>query len=76
MALAVPHTLSPSKVASFKGCALAFRFSVIDKLPEPLRSERAGLLAQGTLRILPGTHHLHMEQPAAVAAAIDDFLVS
>ena len=45
-------------------------------LPEPLRSERAGLLPQGTLRILPGTHHLHMEQPAAVAAAIGDFLMS
>ena len=35
MALAVPHTLSPSKVASFKDCALAFRFSNIDRLPEP-----------------------------------------
>ncbi|MGI9120333.1 MAG: RecB family exonuclease [Acidimicrobiales bacterium] len=35
MALAVPTSLSPSKVSSFKDCALAFRFSVIDKLPEP-----------------------------------------
>ncbi|MDP9021047.1 MAG: PD-(D/E)XK nuclease family protein, partial [Actinomycetota bacterium] len=35
MALAVPPTLSPSKVSSFKDCALAFRFSVIDRLPEP-----------------------------------------
>ncbi len=35
MALALPTTLSPSKVSSFKDCALAFRFSVIDKLPEP-----------------------------------------
>lgn len=35
MALAVPTTLSPSKVSSFKDCALAFRYSVIDKLPEP-----------------------------------------
>jgi pimeloyl-ACP methyl ester carboxylesterase len=24
--------------------------------------------------VLPGGHHLHMEQPAAVAAAIGDFL--
>jgi pimeloyl-ACP methyl ester carboxylesterase len=45
-------------------------------LPEPLRSERAGLLPQGRLRILPGTHHLHMEQPAAVAAAIGDFFLA
>lgn len=35
MALALPTSLSPSKVSSFKDCALAFRFSVIDKLPEP-----------------------------------------
>lgn len=35
MALPLPSSLTPSKVSSFKDCALAFRFSVIDKLPEP-----------------------------------------
>jgi putative RecB family exonuclease len=30
-----PRTLSPSKVSSFTDCALAFRFSAIDRLPEP-----------------------------------------
>lgn len=35
MALPLPGSLSPSKVATFKNCALAFRFSAIDKLPEP-----------------------------------------
>ena len=35
MALPLPSSLSPSKVASFKDCALAFRFSTIDRLPEP-----------------------------------------
>jgi putative RecB family exonuclease len=30
-----PRTLSPSKVSAFTDCALAFRFSVIDRLPEP-----------------------------------------
>lgn len=35
MALPLPHALSPSKVASFTDCALAFRFSVIDRLPQP-----------------------------------------
>lgn len=35
MPLALPRTLSPSKVSSFTDCALAFRFSVIDKVPEP-----------------------------------------
>ena len=33
--LPLPTSLTPSKVASFKDCALAFRFSAIDKLPEP-----------------------------------------
>lgn len=31
----LPISLSPSKVSSFKDCALAFRFSAIDRLPEP-----------------------------------------
>jgi putative RecB family exonuclease len=35
MALPLPNSLSPSKVASFKDCALAFKFSAIDHLPEP-----------------------------------------
>src|SRR5205814_1845482 len=35
MPLPLPTSLSPSKVASFKDCALAFRFSAIDRLPEP-----------------------------------------
>ncbi|MGJ4802993.1 alpha/beta fold hydrolase [Luteimonas sp. SDU82] len=43
-------------------------------LPEPLRSEHAALLPEGELQVLPGGHHLHMEQPTAVAAAIGDFL--
>ncbi|MCD9033878.1 alpha/beta hydrolase [Luteimonas sp. Y-2-2-4F] len=42
-------------------------------LPEPERSRRAGLLPRGELAVLPGGHHLHMEDPAAVAAAIGDF---
>ncbi len=35
MALTPPATLSPSKVSAFKDCALAFRFSAIDRVPEP-----------------------------------------
>jgi putative RecB family exonuclease len=35
MALELPASLSPSKVSSFTDCALAFRFSNIDRLPEP-----------------------------------------
>jgi putative RecB family exonuclease len=35
MPLTPPSSLSPSKVSAFKDCALAFRFSAIDRLPEP-----------------------------------------
>lgn len=42
--------------------------------PEPLRSERAALLPPSSLVRMAGGHHLHMEQPAAVAAAIGPFL--
>jgi len=35
MSLPLPTSLTPSKVASFKDCALAFRFSAVDRLPEP-----------------------------------------
>jgi pimeloyl-ACP methyl ester carboxylesterase len=42
--------------------------------PEPLRSERAALLPPSALVRMAGGHHLHMERPAAVAAAIGGFL--
>jgi putative RecB family exonuclease len=35
VSLQLPGSLTPSKVATFKECALAFRLSAIDKLPEP-----------------------------------------
>ena len=35
MSLPLPTSLTPSKVSSFTDCALAFRFSAIDRLPEP-----------------------------------------
>jgi pimeloyl-ACP methyl ester carboxylesterase len=44
-------------------------------LPDDLRRRRVALLPRGELVVLPGGHHLHMQQPAAVAAAIGDFLV-
>jgi pimeloyl-ACP methyl ester carboxylesterase len=43
--------------------------------PDALRRERAGLLRHGELFVIPGSHHLHMEDPAAVAAVIGDFFV-
>src|SRR2546430_490817 len=35
MALQLPSSRSPSKVASFKDCGLAFKFAAVDRLPEP-----------------------------------------
>lgn len=44
-------------------------------LPDDLRRRRAALLPQGELVVIPGGHHLHMQQPAEVAAAIGDFFL-
>lgn len=45
-------------------------------LPEPERSRRAALLPRGDLVVIPGGHHLHMERPTKVAAAIGDFFTA
>ncbi|MDA8209958.1 MAG: PD-(D/E)XK nuclease family protein [Actinomycetota bacterium] len=36
MGLQVPGSITASKVSSFKECGLAFRLSVIDKIPQPI----------------------------------------
>lgn len=41
--------------------------------PETLRRERMALLSDGALVVIDGSHHLHMEDPGAVAAAIGGF---
>lgn len=43
-------------------------------LADDLRRRRMQCLPQGELIVLPGGHHLHMQQPGEVAAAIGDFL--
>jgi putative RecB family exonuclease len=35
MSFELPRSLSPSKVTTFRQCALAFRFTAIERLPEP-----------------------------------------
>src|SRR3546814_14645232 len=42
-------------------------------LPEPLRSEHVRLLPDGELVVLPVGHHMHLEDPAAMAAARGGF---
>ncbi len=53
VSLRLPSTLTPSKINAFTSCALAFRFSVIDRLPEPpsLPAVR-GTLAHRALQLL------------------------
>jgi len=79
--LTLPTMLRPSEAQIrdlVRGIACPTRVIHADPpqpyLPEPLRSERAALLPQGELVVLSGGHHLHMERPADVAAAIGDFL--
>lgn len=53
MALPLPASLSPSKVASFKDCGLAFRLSTIEHLPEPPSAPAAkGTLVHRALQLL------------------------
>ena len=53
MALPLPTSLTPSKVASFKDCALAFKFSTIDRLPElPSPHTTKGTLVHRALELL------------------------
>ncbi len=55
MGLDLPYSLSPSKVSSFTDCALAFRFSSIDRLPEPPSAAATkGTLVHATLERLFG----------------------
>jgi putative RecB family exonuclease len=53
VSLPLPTGLSPSKVSSFKECALAFRFSAIDRLPEsPTPWAVKGTLVHRALELL------------------------
>jgi putative RecB family exonuclease len=68
MALPLPTSLSPSKVSSFKDCALAFRLSVIDRLPEPPSPHAAkGTLVHRALQLLMWEEEpAHRTRPAAL----------
>jgi len=53
VSLPVPASLSPSRVASFTDCALAFRFAAIDRLPEaPSVAASTGTLVHAALERL------------------------
>jgi len=42
--------------------------------PDPVRHARLAALPQAELTVLPGGHHLHMDQPGAVATLYREFL--
>ena len=73
MALDLPVSLSPSKVSAFRDCALAFRLSAIDKLPEP----PSPAAVKGTL-VHRALEHLFVRDPSERTAEqlVDDFALA
>ncbi|HET9077601.1 MAG TPA: PD-(D/E)XK nuclease family protein [Acidimicrobiales bacterium] len=72
MSLPLPGSLSPSKISSFKDCALAFRLSVIDRLPEPPSPHAAkGTLVHRALELLMWEEEPGSRTPAAAAEKLE-----
>jgi putative RecB family exonuclease len=72
MALNPPRTLSPSKVSSFTSCPLAFRFSQIERLPEPPSAPAVkGTLVHAALERLFWHHPAGARTPAAAALEVE-----
>lgn len=71
MSLPLPTSLSPSKVSSFKDCALAFRLSAIDRLPEPSSAPAVkGTLVHRALQLLMFDHDRGERTRAAARACL------
>jgi putative RecB family exonuclease len=72
VALAPPRTLTPSKVTAFTNCPLAFRFSQIERLPEPPSPHAVkGTLVHTALEGLFWHHPAGSRDPAAAASELD-----
>lgn len=72
MALAVPRSLSSSKVTSFTDCPLAFRLRAIDGLPEPPSPHATkGTLVHRVLERLIWDHPAERRTPETAAAELD-----
>jgi len=71
MALAVPRTLSPSKASAFTDCPLAFRYSIIEHLPEPPSPHAVkGTLVHAVLERLFWEYEPGARTPAAALEAL------
>lgn len=72
-----PRSLSPTKVSVFKDCALAFRFSALDRLPQPPTvATMRGNLVHRALELFysshpPGKRQLELAHEAVVQALAD-----
>jgi putative RecB family exonuclease len=72
MALAPPRTLSPSKVSAFTSCPLAFRFSQIERRPEPPSAPAVkGTLVHAALERLFWHHPAGERTPATAALELE-----
>lgn len=76
MALVPPGSLSPSKVSSFTDCALAFRFSAIDRIPQPptiatVRGTLVHSALEGLLALDPADR-TRQAAGECLAAAVDE----
>jgi putative RecB family exonuclease len=66
-----PRSLSPSKVSSFRDCALAFRFTAIERLPDPATIWTVkGTLVHSALEGLFWNHPQGTRSPAAGSAEL------
>ena len=67
-----PRSLSPSKVSSFRDCALAFRFTAIERLPDPATVWTVkGTLVHRALEQLFWNHPRGERSTAAASAELD-----
>ena len=72
MALSPPRTLTPSKVSAFTSCPLAFRFSQIERLPEPPSPPAVkGTLVHAALERLFWYHPAGARTPATAALEVE-----
>src|SRR5487761_2105488 len=56
MGLPLPSTLTPSKLGKFVSCPLAFRYSYIERIPEPTTTyQLRGTILHRVLQLLYGT---------------------
>lgn len=72
MSFPLPSTLTPSKLTKFMSCPLSFRFSYIDKLPEPPSPHLVrGTLVHKALQLFLGTGDAGARTPEQARESLD-----